>query len=45
MCLLDFENMAVRPRGQALRQLREDACVPQGPLGELALSAYWAAAG
>ena len=45
VCLLDFENMAVRPRGQALRQLRVDASMPQGPLGELALSAYWAAAG
>ena len=45
VCLLDFENMAVRSRGQALRQLRDDASMPQGWLGELALSAYWAAAG
>jgi aminoglycoside phosphotransferase (APT) family kinase protein len=45
VCLLDFENMAVRPRGQALRQLRDDTSMPQGRLGELALSAYGAATG
>ena len=45
VCLLDFENMAVRPRGQALRQLRDDTSMPQGRLGELALSAYWAGTG
>lgn len=45
VCLLDFENMAVRSRVRALRQLRNDASMPQGELADLALSAYWAAAG
>ncbi len=44
VCLLDFEYMVVRPRGQTRHQLRDDASMAQGPLGELALSGYWAAA-
>ncbi len=43
--LMDFENMAVRPRRRALRQLREDRSLPQGPMAILALYAYWQAAG
>ena len=43
--LLDFENMAVRPRAVALRQLRDDPSLPRGSLADLALSAYWRAAG
>jgi|GEM_PF-5884228 len=45
VCLLDFENMAVRPRDAALRPLWEDGSLPQGDLADLALSAYWTAAG
>lgn len=43
--LLDFENMAVRPRGLALRQLWTDPALPRGDLADLALAAYWRAAG
>ena len=45
VCMVDFENMAVRPRIVALRQLREDASLPKGALAELALATYWRAAG
>lgn len=45
VCLLDFENMAVRTRARALHQLWDDGSLPQGELADLALSTYWAAAG
>jgi hypothetical protein len=44
VCLLDFENMALRPRRAALRQLWEDSSLPQGRLAELAWATYWEAA-
>ncbi len=40
VCLLDFENMRLRPAEAALRPLREDASMPQGPLADLARAAY-----
>ena len=45
VCLVDLENMAVRPRLRALRQLREDPSLPTGEMADIALTAYWAAAG
>lgn len=45
VCLLDFENMRVRERARALRQLRDDGAMPQGALANAALTAYWEAAG
>lgn len=44
VCVLDFENMAVRPRDAALRPLWEDGSLPQGVLAQRALSAYWTGA-
>lgn len=45
VCLVDFENMAVRPRDRALRQLGRDRSMPRGRVLDLALCTYWAAAG
>ena len=44
VCLLDFENMAVRPRVAGLRQLCEHSALAKGALADLALAAYWAGA-
>lgn len=38
--VLDFENMAIRPRSRVLRALGSDEALPSGPLAELARHAY-----